>query len=316
MSIRFIMKASQSSRTAEYVAFFRALESAKPPSQRLFSDPLARSFVGFGLRCAVSLSRLPGVAAMVASYADRRAPGARTSAVARTCVIDQELREALKRGLSQVVILGAGFDSRAYRMPEVRSAAVFEVDHPATGSTKQAHLRRLLPKIPDNVRFVAINFQCEKLPEVLAASGFDAHRPAIFLWEGVTNYLTADAVDAVLRWVGSCPSHSEILMTYIHSGVIDGSAHFEGGERLLRQVSALGEPWTFGLDPAGIRDYLRERGLQLRHDAGAREYRRQCFGPSADRMNGYDFYRLAIAEVANEPQARVFAADKEERCPR
>ncbi|HVN85990.1 MAG TPA: SAM-dependent methyltransferase [Candidatus Binatia bacterium] len=293
------MMPGRASRTAEYVAFFRALESARPPRVRLFDDPYARHFLRPSLRRAVSCSRVPPLGGLIVWCADRRLPGARTSAIARTRVIDDAVRRAGRDGIDQVVILGAGFDSRAYRLPELRAAAVFEVDHPATHAVKRVRLRRALPTIPANVRFVPIDFNRQQLPGVLADHGLDAQRRVLFLWEGVTNYLTAAAVDAVLRFVARCAAGTRLIFTYVHRGALDGSVAFEGAATLMRAVAQLAEPWTFGLDPSTLRGYLADRGLRLEDDAGAREYRARCFGSAADRMRGYDFYHVAIASVPN-----------------
>jgi methyltransferase (TIGR00027 family) len=291
------MTANQASHTAEYMAFFRALESARPSGRRLFTDPFAIHFLRPSLRRAVWLSRVPGLGVLVARYADLRLPGGRTSGIARTRLIDDALCQALRDGIAQVVILGAGFDCRAYRLPSVRSATIFEVDHPATLAVKLAHLRGALPELPQNVRFVEMDFNRQSLPEALQGARLDPSLPAVFLWEGVTNYLTADAVDAVLRFVARGAPGSRLIFTYVHSGALDGSALFEDAADLRRKVARLGEPWTFGLDPKHLPTYLCERGLQLERDTGARGYRLQYFGPDAERMKGYDFYHVAIASV-------------------
>jgi methyltransferase (TIGR00027 family) len=292
------MQPGQASRTAEYMAFFRALESARPPRKRLFTDSFAMQFLRPGLRRAVYFSRVPVLGALIPRYLDRRLPGARTSGVARTCLIDDTLCQALREAIGQVVILGAGFDCRAYRLAGIGSAAVFELDHPATLSVKRAHLRRALANLPHNVRFVEIDFDRQSLGEVLAQAGLDSLSPAVFLWEGVTNYLSADAVDAVLRFVASCAAGSRLIFTYIDRRALDGSGLFEGAADLMGEVARLGEPWTFGLDPEELPNYLRARGLRLERDVGARECRRQYFGPDGERMNGYDFYHVTIASVA------------------
>lgn len=291
------MVPDQASRTAEYMAFFRALESARPAHHRLFVDPYALHFLRPPLREAVGLSRFPVLGALLYWHIDYRAPGARTSAIARTRLIDELWSRALQDGIRQIVILGAGFDSRAYRVPESRSAIVFEVDHPVTLYAKRQRLSQVMPVMPRNVRFVDIDFNQQSLPVALAEAGFDSSLPALFLWEGVTNYLTRDAVDSTLRYVGTQPPGSRVVFTYVDRGVLDGSVHFEGAPDLLRAVARLGEPWTFGLCPAEVPDFLRERGLELDHDAGAREYRAQYLGPGGQKAKGYEFYHVAVAHV-------------------
>ena len=291
------MRTDQASRTAEYVAFYRALESARPPGARLFDDPFAAHFLRPKLRRAIALSRTPLLGSLVPWYADRRLPGARTSGVARTLWIDRVVGQSLRQGLGQVVILGAGFDCRAYRLPEGASATILEVDHPATLKRKVACLRRLLPRLPENVRFVPLDFDRQSLGETLGQAGLDRRRPALFVWEGVTNYLTAAAVESVLRFVAGCAPESRIVFTYVDRRALDGSATFAEAAPLLRDVERLGEPWTFGFDPAEIPCELERLGLRLERDAGAREYRAECFGKEAEGMKGYDFYHVVVATV-------------------
>lgn len=295
------MHTDQTSRTAEYMAFFRALETTRRPEKRLVSDPFAVSFLRPGLARAVRLTKIPLLRSLIEKYADRRLPGARTSAVARTQLIDEAWSSAVRNGIRQIVILGAGFDCRAYRLGGTESATMFEVDHPATGRPKMELLKRLLPAIPGNVRFAAIDFHRQSLPDVLAANGFDAALPVLFIWEGVTNYLTEESVSALLSYAGECAPGSRMIFTYVHRGVLDGSEQFFGGERIRRDVAALGEPWTFGLNPAELAQYLGSRNLRLDYDAGARDYRKQVYGPSSASMKGYEFYHLAMAHVPDNP---------------
>jgi methyltransferase (TIGR00027 family) len=291
------MKSGHPSRTAEYMAFFRACESLRPESGRLFDDPFATHFLRLSLRAAAWASKVPILAAFIRRYADHRLPGARTSAIARTRLIDDAVCHSLRSNIPQLVILGAGFDCRAYRLPGIHSASVFEVDHPATLASKLDRLRRVLPKLPGHVQFVPIDFNHQQLPHLLRQGGFDSSLPALFLWEGVTNYLSAAAVDSVLRFVSSCAPRSQIIFTFVHSGLLNGSVHFDGGEKLLQDVAQLSEPWTFGLDPRQLPDFLRQRGLQLDFDSAARDYRAYVFGTESSRMSGYDFYHVALAHV-------------------
>lgn len=291
------MEANTASRTAEYMAFYRAMESARPRNKRLFTDPFAIHFLQPSLRRAVKLSRIPYLGAAIAWYADRRAPGARTSAIARTRLIDDSVSEALREGMPQVVILGAGFDCRIYRLLGMGSVTAFEVDHPATVAAKRSRLCALIAPLPPNVHFVEIDFSRQSLAEVLQLAGFDSGRSTVFIWEGVTNYLTADAVDAVLRYVASCADLSRVVFTYVHRGGLDGSGRFADASKIVNHVARLGEPWTLGLIPEELPPYLGDRGLRLDLDDDARRYRSGYFAKTAESMNGYDFYHVAVASV-------------------
>ena len=281
------------------MAFFRALESSRPVGERLFDDPYARAFLGLPLRSALLLGVVPGGRAAVVAIIERRWGGPLGAAVCRTRYIDDALAAALAEPVEQVVILGAGFDSRAYRIPGMDRARVFEVDHPATQATKQAVMRRLLRGLPRHVTFVPVDFDRERLADAMAAGGFRSDARTFFLWEGVTNYLTAGAVDATLRFVASAASPgSPLLFTYIHRGMLDGSLAFEGARAGSATVQRIGEPYTFGLDPAEVPAYLAARGLRLVEDVAAPDYRTRYLRPLGRDMKIWEFYRAALARLS------------------
>jgi len=298
------MREGRPSRTAELMALFRAIESSRPSGTRLFHDPFARTFLSAPFRWVVFLSRLPGGRLLVPWFIDWRWGGPLGAAVCRTRYIDDMLRGAPGAGLDQVVILGAGFDCRAYRIPEIAGTPVFEVDHPATQAMKKDRLARVLGTIPSHVRFVPIDFARQRLDEVMAAAGFRAGARTFFLWEGVTNYLTSEAVDATLRWVtGAGGAGSSLLFTYIHRGMLDGSVRFEGAREGRATVGRVGEPFTFGLDPGELDRYLAERGLELVEDVAAPEYRARYLRPAGREMRIWTFYHAVLARVLSRAES-------------
>jgi methyltransferase (TIGR00027 family) len=172
---------------------------------------------------------------------------------------------------------------------------VFEVDHPATQAAKRARLADAAGR----VTYVPLDFDRQDLASALDAAGFDRRRRTFFVWEGVTNYLGAAAVDATLRTVArGAPAGSALLFTYVHRGVLDGSVPFFGTERLAQTLARYAESWTFGLDPATVPAYLAERGLELVEDLGAREYRARYMAGWPGRLQGYEFYHAALARVS------------------
>ncbi len=295
------MREGEASRTAAYMALFRALESTLPAGQRLFEDRFASAFLPPRLRLVALFSRIRFAGDLIRAYIDRQWPGARTSAVARTRFIDDAAEAALRSGVAQVVILGAGFDARPYRIPNMARALVFEVDHPSTSARKRRVVETVLGSLPRHVRFVSIDFTEEVLSHATNAAGYDPSRRTLFIWEGVTNYLTEDAVDGTLRWCASAAAGSTVFFTYVHRRVLDSPEAFEGTKKLFATLSAAGERWTFGLDPSGLTTFLAERGLTLDQDVRASECRARYFGPSASNMRGYEFYRIAVARVPDIP---------------
>src|SRR5262245_3290693 len=183
-----------SSRTAALVTLYRAIESSHPAATRLFDDPFAPAFLGWRFRWALRVSRLPVVgAAMPWSLVDGHWSGPRGTVAVRTRYIDDVLAHALQSGVDQVVILGAGFDSRAYRIPRIKRARVFAVDHPVTQAWKKAVITRRLGSIPAHVTFVSIDFATRALNEAMAGAGHRSNGRTFFICEGVTHYLSAEA---------------------------------------------------------------------------------------------------------------------------
>jgi methyltransferase (TIGR00027 family) len=243
------------------------------------------------------LAALPGCGYLVRAAIDRHWPGVRTSVVARTRLIDDTLAGFSSEQMGQLVILGAGFDSRPYRLPCLETTSIFEVDHPDTQEAKRRALARALPILPPNVTFISSDFNLKELGPAMAASGYRSGVPTIFLWEGVTNYLSEAAVDTTLRWTAEAASRSTLLFTYIHSDALTHPEKFVGANRLHATLRKVGEQLTFGMDPAEMCGFLAERGLDRQWDLGAADYRQRYFGDRARSMVGHEFYRTALAVV-------------------
>jgi methyltransferase (TIGR00027 family) len=265
------MRAGQPSRTARQNALFRALEARRPPADRVADDPLAVKFLTPEFRALAAAGRVPPARRLIESVIDRRWPCVRGGVVARTRLIDEKVAAALP-GAEQMLILGAGFDSRAYRLEQLREVAVFEVDHPATQAAKRRILMRASGRIPANVRFVPVEFGADDPAVKLAGSGFASGAPTLVLWEGVTNYLDPASVDATFRFLASAIAPgSPVLFTYVDRAMLDGSVAFEGAATTLRAVRRVGEPLTFGLNPKEVPGYLGDRDFKLESDTVVRD---------------------------------------------
>lgn len=261
------------SRTAEHVALFRALETKR--RNRLFADEYATRFLPARYRWLVRAAAFPPLGESIARFIDRRYPGGpRMSAIARTRLIDDLLLEA---GPEQVLLLGAGYDSRAHRIPNIPTT--YEVDHPAT---QQAKRRRITSP---HVHYIPVDLNQESLVDAL--EDLPRKRTAV-IWEGVTNYLTEQAVDVTLRALTTVTAEgSTVIFTYVDRAALEDNTPWH------REVAKVGEPWTFGLYPHEVPGYLAERGLDLEGDLSAEEAARKY-----DRKEpAADFYRIAWAVV-------------------
>jgi len=285
------------SRTARLMAVQRGLESSRPSPKRLFEDRLARSFVSPTWRLALGGARFAPIRiGLEAAYDLVGGPGPRASAIARTRLID-DLLEEFAPWVDQIVILGAGFDTRPYRLRCLSTRRVFEVDHSDTQKAKRSGLAQVLDSETSGVAFVPVDFETDDLAEVLLGAGFSSEQTTLFLWEGVTQYLSAEAVTATLRVIRhlSRPK-SFLLFTYVDESVItDGLANFPEAKRWLKGVRKRSEPWIFGIDPREVARLLTDHGFQLINDVSTREAGNRYFSLVGRHDRGSGLYHVVTA---------------------
>jgi methyltransferase (TIGR00027 family) len=242
------MKKTQASTTAQGIAFARALETSKPANERVCNDPFARQFIN-------PVFYLLGK--LFAGYAERVGPGVLGFLAARCRYIDDYLQACLHAGIQQLVILGAGLDSRAYRFEVLQGhVKVFEVDHPATQQAKRDKLRRLFGELPSHVTFVPIDLGEETLHK-LFEFGYNNQRKTLFIWEGVVPYLQASAVDQTLEFVQrNCSPGSSIVFDYVYASALTASRKRGEIARMQRMARYTGESLVFGIEEGKVQDLL------------------------------------------------------------
>ena len=293
------MKAT-ASFTAETMALQRAFESHRPAARRLCYDPYADAFLRPSLRVVAMASGIPLLRRLVTGAYDAiGGPGPRLSAAVRTKVIDDAVTAA-RDAAGQCVLLGAGYDTRAYRLPGLRECRVFEVDHPATQTAKRNVIGAL--GLGDaHVMYVPVDFECDDLVAELDAAGFDRATATMFLWEGVTNYLTGDAVDATLAAIHTLAQAGGLLvLTYIDVRALDNPSPFPEARRWVKAVARAGEPWTFGLRPSDVEAFFTSRGFHLRQDTSTLDAGRTWFAAQRRPERGSALYRIAVAGTEAE----------------
>jgi methyltransferase (TIGR00027 family) len=261
------MRPGKPSRTAEFVALNRALGTLAPQVPG-FSDPVAVQFLPDKWRKRVERAR--------ASLAS----GARTSPYPfwqrpmgvfnqfRTVILDRALNSSLP--LEQLVVLGAGLDSRAWRLDSLKDTIVFEVDFPSTQAWKRERAASVPYKAKD-VRFVAIDFERDRLAPLLRAAGFDPTKPSFWLWEGVVMYLGPEAVSANLGAIAalSAPG-SRIALTYLRrkNGRVPRSLF----------LALMGEPVRSAFSADEITDLAKSHGWRRIQDSNVQDWLKETPG--------------------------------------
>ncbi len=250
------MQVGQRSRTALVAATHRAAHQILEKG-RIFTDPLALRILG----------QDPGIVSREAQEhpAQRRM---RLFIVVRTRFAEDALAEAVGRGVRQLVVLGAGLDTYAYRNPFEDCLRVFEVDHPATQAWKRKQLANAAIPLPKSLTFAPVDFEREILAEQLASVGFDQTQQTFFMWLGVVPYLTKDAVWSTLAFIATLPKGAHVVFDYSDPSDSLPPELRMGYDERAQRVESIGEAWVCHFEPEDLRARLSDLGFREIEDLG------------------------------------------------
>ena len=251
------MLEKEPSRTAWMAATHRAAHQVLERGF-IFGDPLALRILGQDAET---------VARDAQAHPERR--GMRVFIAARAHLAESTLRVGVEqRGVSQLVVLGAGLDTFAYRNPMADRLRVFEVDHPATQAWKRRRLDEAGIAVPDGVIYAPVDFEREALLDGLAAAGFEPARRTFFMWLGVVPYLTSEAVRATLAAIGGLPGGAEVAFDYADPPAVLSDEARAAHQVRAERVAAIGEPWLSYFEPPALHALLTASGFAEVEDLG------------------------------------------------
>ena len=288
--------------TAQGVAKQRLIETIAGADKRVINDPYADSFVigsGFIKLMGHKLNTW---------LSEKLAPGFHEHLISRTKFIDELIEKSAVNGTEQYVILGAGYDSRAHRLELPSSLKIFEVDQPEVSDNKLAKLPKELPN-SDNVTYVNIDFSYQSLTEQLIVAGFDQKKSAIFTLEGVSQYITKEAVSSTIKELASLTkdTHSIFFMSYVDE-LLDKNPEACFGEgypnpakkaSLIKGLSAkVGEPWISFYNGAEIEDLLSQNGYSIEENVTLEDLNSLYFSPVGRTLNENQIFKLEHFVVA------------------
>lgn len=274
------------SRTAQWTCITRAASSLESDSPYRSDDGIARLIVPALLG---SMLRIPLVRRF---YARVLVPkGIYEYTIARTRYIDAIFTEALAEGVDQVLILGAGFDTRALRFEaEAGDTRIFELDVPVTQKAKLDRYAGRGLNIPANTVFIPIDFDKEPLSEKLASGGFKRKRRNLFVLEGLLMYLQPESVDQTFKVIEDFAGKgSMVVFDYVRASVFRQAGSCYGAREIVKSVSKAGERWHFGISQSQLKGFLEKYGMQIAEHRGAQELERMYFtnqsGKTLGRIN-------------------------------
>jgi methyltransferase (TIGR00027 family) len=257
----------QPSRTSIVVAALRAFGARDPDPAVRNPDWLAEKLITPSE--LELISQHPVSRALKEDYEsgrrDREVSGMSNLILIRTRFMEERLLRALEEGVTQLVILGAGFDTRPYRFSDLlRDKQVFEVDYQSTQEIKKRRLESALGSLPANVRFIEIDFKRDTLADVLREAGYREDVKTFFIWEGVSMYLSEEAVRQTLRTIAKhSAAGSSLVADFSSVSTIELLAKLPELPQ-HKYTTAWGEPWIFGLPDDGEAKFFYECGLKLR----------------------------------------------------
>jgi methyltransferase (TIGR00027 family) len=250
------MQTGQPSSTARAAAAHRAVHQVLEKG-RIFFDPLAGRILG---------EDIDGLAREAEQNPHRRAM--RIFIAARTRFAEDALAAAVAHGAHQLVVLGAGLDTYAYRGAMRDRLRIFEVDHPATQAWKRQRLAEAGIPIPDTLTFAGVDFERETLGAGLAAAGFDPAQRVFFTWLGVVPYLTEEAAFATLRFIGSLPGGAQVVFDYSNPPESLSAEMRAVHDARAAHVAGIGEAWVSYFESDELGAKLRAVGFTEIEDLG------------------------------------------------
>ena len=287
-------------KMALQIAGLRANETHLPEGERVFHDPYAEFF--FDKRTREYFHDTDLVRAERAKY-ERIMPGVNGAIVARVRFFDEYLIRRLHEGFQQVVILGAGYDTRAHRIGSLHgNARFFEVDHPITQARKLETVKGIFGDLPEYVVYVPVDFASDRPGPRLSARGYDPEAKTVFIAEGVIMYLLPATVDDLLEFIvnQSCPG-SVLVADYFSTSVVDGTSPLPEARNLRKFVEAEDSPLQFGIAEGKLEEFFIQRGFQQPTRATPSECKEKYFrGESQNRTVSPMFHFVTVSTAPKQ----------------
>jgi len=260
------------SETAIFAALYRAIANKEFKNEGFGSDYLAEYFLPSHFKFFIKFKK---IRVNVKNKSNKLTPGMYEYMLARTAFFDNVFIDALNKNIPQIVLLGAGYDTRAYRFAKLNNTTkIIELDIATTQNRKKKCLKKAQIDIPKHVTLVPINFNKESLKSVLEKAGYENSEKTLFIWEGVSYYLDPESVDATLEFVNNS-SHNESVIAFDYAISIseENINNYYGVKKFAQswRKHRSDELFRFAIDEGKIESFLEQRGLKIVNHLDNRE---------------------------------------------
>jgi methyltransferase (TIGR00027 family) len=271
-----------------------AIEQYFPKKQRIIEDNLAYRILPAGMRIFVRLVKPEPIRNLIIRTIEKSSPGIWGCVICRKRYIDEKLTDSVSQ-IKTIVNLGAGFDTRMYRLLFPSDLLAWEADQSENIKIKHNRLQKAFGKIPSHVKLVAIDFDHEKIITALESYGYSPDQKTFFIMEAVTQYLTESGIKSTFDFLSHAVSGSRLVFTYIRKDFLDGRQMY-GCKRVYNRYVIKNKMWIFGMNPEEWPDFLDHYGWNLIEDIDFKELHDRYIRPTGRRLDWTPVERLIYAE--------------------
>lgn len=270
-----------------------AIEQYFPKEQRILEDDLAYSILPFGLKAFVRMTKPYWFRSWMIRAMEKDAPGLYAGMMCRKKYIDEKLISSANK-IDAVVNLGAGFDTRAFRISQLSNTPFWEIDQFENIQPKQKKIQKLFGTIPSHIKLISIDFDKEDLGSLLNQSGYSIGTKTFYIWEAVTQYLTENGIHSTFDFLSNAAQGSCLAFTYVRKDFIDGKVLYNWDKGYKQYVKS--KIWLFGMEPGTWSDFLKNYGWKVIEDIGYEDLDERFVKPSGRVLASTPIERMVFAE--------------------
>jgi len=270
-----------------------AIEQNYPEKKRIISDHLVSSMLPFGMRIVLWFMQFSVIRDWMVITIEKKAPGIWAGLLCRKRYIDEKLFN-LDHDIDTIVNLGAGFDTRVYRMPATSQIPVWEVDQNDNIAQKQSRLEKQFGQIPSHIQLVSIDFDKDDISSVLSSHEYSSDKKTFFIWEAVSQFLTGRGIQTTFNFLSKAAQGSHLVFTYILRVFLDGDNLY--GQEKSYEHFVEKEIWLFGLHPKEVPRFLESYGWKVLEHHSYDKLAEKYVEPTGRKLPALPIERMVLAE--------------------